>query len=108
MRKPGGKCYSLVWHPCAVHVDPVEKKPFFHLLPASTSFSIATAGCNFRCKFCQNWEISQVVPEDTYNYDLPGPGVELAKSRLRTITSYVETTISMSTCWKRQVVKEGI
>jgi hypothetical protein len=55
-----GKYYSLVYgNPCAVHVDAIEKKPFYHLLPASTSFSIATAGCNFRCKFCQNWEISQ-------------------------------------------------
>jgi pyruvate formate lyase activating enzyme len=43
----------------AAHVDPIEKKPFFHFLPGTTSFSIATAGCNFRCPFCQNWEISQ-------------------------------------------------
>jgi len=43
----------------AAHVDPIEKKPFFYLLPGSTSFSIATAGCNFRCGFCQNWQISQ-------------------------------------------------
>ena len=92
-----GKYYSLVYgNPCAVHVDPVEKKPFFHLLPASTSFSIATAGCNFRCKFCQNWEISQVTPEDTYNYDLPPERVvELAKKAgSRSIAyTYVEPTI---------------
>jgi len=43
----------------AAHVDPIEKKPFFHFLPGSTSFSIATIGCNFQCPFCQNWEISQ-------------------------------------------------
>jgi pyruvate formate lyase activating enzyme len=41
-------------------VDPIEKKPLFHFLPGSTSYSIATAGCNFRCAFCQNWEISQM------------------------------------------------
>jgi pyruvate formate lyase activating enzyme len=77
-------------------VDPVEKKPFYHLLPASTSFSIATAGCNFRCKFCQNWEISQVPPEDTYNYELPPERVvELArKAGSRSIAyTYVEPTI---------------
>jgi pyruvate formate lyase activating enzyme len=92
-----GKYYSLVYgNPCAVHVDPVEKKPFYHLLPASTSFSIATAGCNFRCKFCQNWEISQVAPDDTFNYDLPPERVvELAvKAGSRSIAyTYVEPTI---------------
>ena len=43
----------------AAHVDPIEKKPLFHFLPGSLSMSIAAAGCNFRCGFCQNWEISQ-------------------------------------------------
>jgi len=43
----------------AAHIDPVEKKPLYHFLPGSLSFSIATIGCNFRCEFCQNWEISQ-------------------------------------------------
>ncbi len=43
----------------AAHVDPIEKKPFYHFLPGTTSFSIATVGCNFKCAFCQNWEISQ-------------------------------------------------
>jgi pyruvate formate lyase activating enzyme len=43
----------------ATHVDPIEKKPLYHFLPGSQSFSIATIGCNFRCEFCQNWEISQ-------------------------------------------------
>jgi len=44
----------------AAHVDPIEKKPLFHYLPGSLSFSMATAGCNFRCPFCQNWQISQL------------------------------------------------
>jgi pyruvate formate lyase activating enzyme len=44
----------------AAHVDPIEKKPLYHFLPGSESFSIATAGCNFRCPFCQNWQISQL------------------------------------------------
>lgn len=43
----------------AMHVDPIEKKPLFHFLPGSKAFSIATVGCNFRCGFCQNWQISQ-------------------------------------------------
>jgi pyruvate formate lyase activating enzyme len=45
------------------HIDPIEKKPFFHFLPGTLAFSIATAGCNVNCRMCQNWEISQVRPE---------------------------------------------
>ncbi len=68
----GGKMKTLVYgKPCAVHVDPIEKKPMYHMCPASLAFSIATAGCNLHCKFCQNWEISQSEPEKTRNYDLP-------------------------------------
>lgn len=48
----------------AAHVDPIEKKPFYHFLPGTTSFSIATVGCNFRCGFCQNWSISQASIKD--------------------------------------------
>ena len=59
-----GKYYSLVYgRPCAMNNDPIEKKPFFHVYPGSRSFSIATAGCNLKCKFCQNWDISQAKPE---------------------------------------------
>lgn len=61
----GGKLYSLNYGKIvSYHIDPVEKKPIFHLLPGSKSFSIATAGCNFRCLNCQNWEISQRAPEE--------------------------------------------
>ncbi len=60
-----GVLYTLVYaKPVAIHIDPIEKKPLFHFLPGSTAFSIATAGCNLRCKFCQNWEISQRKPEE--------------------------------------------
>jgi Pyruvate-formate lyase-activating enzyme len=60
----GGTCYTLVYgRVCTAHADPVEKKPLFHYLPGTKAFSIATAGCNVNCKFCQNWEISQSRPE---------------------------------------------
>jgi pyruvate formate lyase activating enzyme len=60
-------------------VDPVEKKPLFHFLPGTDVFSIATVGCNLRCDFCQNWEISQAAPEDVAPYDLePEAVVEYA------------------------------
>jgi pyruvate formate lyase activating enzyme len=56
----GGTLYAHAYGKlAAAHVDPIEKKPFYHFLPGTTSFSIATIGCNFRCEFCQNWEISQ-------------------------------------------------
>jgi pyruvate formate lyase activating enzyme len=66
-----GKLYSIAYgNPCSVHIDPIEKKPIFHYLPASRSYSIATAGCTFACLNCQNWEISQVSPRETENIDL--------------------------------------
>ncbi|MBU7014976.1 MAG: AmmeMemoRadiSam system radical SAM enzyme [Theionarchaea archaeon] len=66
-----GTLYTLAYgNPCAVHVDPVEKKPLFHFLPSSSVYSLATAGCNFRCLNCQNWEISQRSPEETTNMEL--------------------------------------
>ena len=68
----GGVYYSLVHsRVCAAHVDPVEKKPLFHYLPGSLAFSIATAGCNVNCKFCQNWDISQSRPEEVEAQYLP-------------------------------------
>jgi pyruvate formate lyase activating enzyme len=67
----GGKMYTLSYgNPCSVHIDPVEKKPLLHFKPLSLAFSIAAAGCNFRCLNCQNWQISQVKPEDVRHYDL--------------------------------------
>jgi len=66
-----GKMYSIAYgNPCAVHIDPIEKKPFFHFLPTTRAFSIAVAGCTFSCLNCQNWEISQFSPKETKNYDL--------------------------------------
>lgn len=92
-----GRYYSLVYaNPCAVQIDPIEKKPFYHVLPGSRSFSLATAGCNFHCKFCQNWEISQARPEETYNFRLsPEEAVQQAsRNRCGSIAStYVEPTV---------------
>jgi pyruvate formate lyase activating enzyme len=65
-----GKLYTMAYgNPCAVNVDPVEKKPLLHFFPGTLSFSIATAGCNFACLNCQNWEISQTSPTKTRNFD---------------------------------------
>ncbi len=57
----GGLLYTLVYAmPCSTHVDPIEKKPLYHFFPGSKAFSVATVGCNFRCRHCQNHEISQM------------------------------------------------
>lgn len=57
-------------NPCAVHIDPIEKKPLYHFYPGTKAFSIATAGCNLACLNCQNADISQQSPYMTRNYDL--------------------------------------
>lgn len=60
----GGRLMTLVYaQPVSIHLDPIEKKPVHHLLPGTTAYSLSTVGCNLRCAFCQNWEISQALPE---------------------------------------------
>ena len=78
----GGMYYTLVYgSACAVHVDPIEKKPFFHVMPGEKALSFSTAGCNVECKFCQNWEISQFRPEQVQAYDLPPRALVAAAKR---------------------------
>ncbi len=98
----GGTYYTLV-HSRAVsaHVDPVEKKPFFHFLPGTTAFSIATAGCNMECRFCQNWEISQFRPEQVAARRLPPREVH-AQAR-RTGAASIAYTYSEPTVWLEYV-----
>jgi pyruvate formate lyase activating enzyme len=92
-----GKLYALSYaKPVAIHSDPIEKKPLFHFLPGTSAFSVATAGCNLKCKFCQNWEISQARTEDLrYEYIEPAELVQKARdSRSLTIAyTYSEPTI---------------
>lgn len=93
----GGKYHTLVYgRVCTYHIDPIEKKPLFHFLPGTTAFSIATAGCNLACKFCQNWEISQQKPENLDAVNLPPKRVAevAAKYKCPTIAyTYNEPTI---------------
>jgi pyruvate formate lyase activating enzyme len=92
-----GTYYTLVYgNPCSVHVDPIEKKPMFHYYPATRAFSIATAGCNFVCRFCQNWEISQKRPEQVKTINLYPADVIKAARRYdcRTVAhTYTEPVI---------------
>ncbi len=100
----GGKLYSLNYYKvCATNVDPIEKKPMYHFQPGSRSFSIAAVGCNFRCEFCQNWQISQAALE-TGRIEgeaiTPEQIVEAAvRSGCRSIAyTYTEPTIFMELC----------
>jgi pyruvate formate lyase activating enzyme len=71
MKNHKGEIYSISYgNPCAVNVDPIEKKPLFHFMPGEKVYSLATAGCNFSCINCQNSDISQSSPEETDNYEL--------------------------------------
>jgi pyruvate formate lyase activating enzyme len=78
-----GTYYSLVYgQACAAHIDPIEKKPLFHYLPSTSAFSVAAAGCNFECKFCQNWRIAQYRPEQVDSFSLsPQEIVSLAQQK---------------------------
>jgi len=93
----GGTLRTLVYGKLvAVHVDPIEKKPLMHVLPGSRSFSIATAGCNLNCVFCQNWEISQAAPEAAPHMDFSPEAIVAAalQSGARSISyTYTEPTI---------------
>jgi len=78
----GGTYYTLVHSlACSIHADPIEKKPFFHVMPGEIALSYATAGCNVECKFCQNWEISQFRPEQVRSYYFPPEALVEAAQR---------------------------
>jgi pyruvate formate lyase activating enzyme len=100
----GGKLYSLNYgRLCATNPDPIEKKPLYHFQPGSRSFSIAAVGCNFRCEFCQNWQISQAALE-TGRIDGESVSPEqivaaAVRTGCRSIAyTYTEPTIFMELC----------
>lgn len=112
----GGVLYSLVYRKViSSHVDPIEKKPFFHFLPGSTSFSIATVGCNLSCRFCQNSDISQANKEmaEICGYDLSS--VEVVRQAkqagcLSVSYTYTEPTVFFEYAFDTAVLakKEGL
>jgi len=92
-----GKYYTLVHsRPCSMHSDPIEKKPLNHVLPGTKSLSLATPGCNIECKFCQNWEIAQVRPEQIRTTEVRPEQVAALAMRHRTPTiscTYTEPVV---------------
>jgi len=77
-----GQAYTLAWgNPVLVQTDPVERKPFFHVLPGSRALSVSTAGCPLECRFCEVWDMALAAPEEVHAYDLsPEEVVGHAKS----------------------------
>ncbi len=99
-----GILYSLNYDTvCAANADPIEKKPLFHFQPGTRSFSIAAPGCNFKCEFCQNWQISQVDLEEG---QIEGQAIDpevlvdaAIRSNCKSIAyTYTEPTIFMELC----------
>ncbi len=77
-----GILYSLSYgRPCSIDIDPIEKKPLFHFYPGRKILSLATAGCNFHCLNCQNWQISQTSPQNAHPYIEPIRIVDAALSQ---------------------------
>jgi len=96
------KLFTIAYgNPCAVHIDPIEKKPLFHFRPGSQVFSIATAGCNLACLNCQNWEISQSSPKETKNSDLMP--AEVVKTCLNSRCNSIAYTYSEPTTFYEYV-----
>jgi pyruvate formate lyase activating enzyme len=100
----GGVLYSLNYDKVvSANPDPIEKKPLFHFQPGSSSFSIATMGCNFRCDFCQNWQISQAAVETG---DIDGQAIspeQIVNAAVRygcksIAYTYTEPTVFMELC----------
>jgi len=93
----GGKLYTLNYaRATAINIDPIEKKPFFHFMPGEQAFSIATAGCNVGCKFCQNWQLSKITPDESEALYIPPEDIvrvaEKSKSKIIAYT-YNEPTV---------------
>jgi pyruvate formate lyase activating enzyme len=112
----GGTLVSLVYGKViARHVDPIEKKPLFHFLPGSSSYSIATAGCNFRCLFCQNADISQMPTYRTLIWGEETSPESIVQDALSTRSTtiaytYTEPTIffELAVDTARLAVREGV
>ncbi len=89
----------------AIAIDPVEKKPLYHFLPGTKTFSVAEAGCNYRCDFCQNWQLSQTTKSNNSTYVLPQELVNLA---IKHNTPSISFTYSEPIVWQDYVIDSAI
>ncbi|MDD5206000.1 MAG: AmmeMemoRadiSam system radical SAM enzyme [Desulfobacterales bacterium] len=100
-----GTLTSLVYRQIlAKNVDPIEKKPLYHFLPGSRSYSIATAGCNFKCLFCQNGDISQMVVENGRIWGEDTPPELIVEKALATGSSTIAYTYTEPTIYFEMAV----
>ncbi len=104
-----GELRSLVYgRPVATQIDPIEKKPFYHFLPGSEAYSLATSGCPLRCRFCQNWELSQSRPEDfDVHFTPPEAVVRSAVSSRTPIVAFTYNEPTVFTEYLTDIAREG-
>ncbi|MDP8225457.1 MAG: AmmeMemoRadiSam system radical SAM enzyme [Candidatus Lernaella stagnicola] len=106
-RNDNGKLVSLVYgQPVTHHNDPIEKKPFNHVLPGSKAFSVATVGCNMTCKHCQNWQLSQATPGDLRS--LSWSPAELAKRAKAAGSATIAFTYNEPTIWPEYIIDTAV
>ncbi len=105
----GGEMRSLVYgRPLAVHVDPIEKKPFYHFLPGAAAYSLGTAGCPLSCRFCQNWQLSQSRPEDNPTiYTPPADTAAAAASRKAPVIAFTYNEPTVQTEYLTDTAREA-
>lgn len=114
----GGKLYSLTYgRPCVIYTDALEKNPLYHVTPGQNAIATATAGCNLICKYCQNWDISQVGPSKTRNMDLSPEALvrQVTDRGLKWLTfsytepvAYLEYALEAARIARRQGVKVAV
>lgn len=96
-RNEKGKLYSLNYgQVCAYNSDPIEKKPFYHFYPGHQALSLAAAGCNLSCTYCQNWEISQYPAAEVDSRSLTSRDIvdEARKNQVQIVAfTYSEPTV---------------
>jgi len=104
-----GELRSLVYgRPVSTHIDPIEKKPFYNYLPGSAAFSLATAGCPLRCKFCQNWQISQSSPEDNrVSFTQPARIVNAAQTSRSPVIAFTYNEPTVFTEYMTDIAREA-
>lgn len=89
----------------AIAIDPVEKKPLYHFIPGTKTLSVAESGCNFRCSFCQNWQLSQSETSKNATYVTPKELVNLA---LKHKTPSISFTYSEPIVWQDYVIDTSV
>ncbi len=104
-----GELRSLVYgRPISIHIDPIEKKPFYHFLPGAAAYSLATSGCPLQCKFCQNWEISQASPEDyKVPYTAPAQISRAASDSKATVIAFTYNEPTVFTEYLTDIAREA-